>query len=88
MSSRKPVAQIRTTNQMVEEFERVCGPLPQPNKRYVRADGDMYRFCVVGADRRIDLAQGTVAADQLPADVKAAADARRGFFPSYVDWPL
>ena len=58
--------------------------------RYVRANiknGD-YSWCEVGDDRRYDLRQGLVAADELPDDIRAAADALRGAWPGYVDWKM
>lgn len=54
--------------------------------RYVMRMGDQYLFCEVGDDRRYDLRQGTVNASELPAAVRAAADARAGFQPAYVEW--
>lgn len=63
-----------------------------PNKvrsRYVRRGVETgYHFAEVGDDRRFDLRQGTVSADELPEAVRVAADLRCGFFPSYVDWPV
>lgn len=53
--------------------------------RYVRCDGDTYRWCETDLQRR-DVRQGTVLGDQLPVAVRDAADARRRFFPSYVEW--
>lgn len=55
--------------------------------RYVRVDGDSFVWCEVGEDRRFDLRQGTCDKTDLPADVLAAAENRRGWFPSYVEWP-
>lgn len=57
-------------------------------KRYVRFDGETYLFCEVGIDRRYDLRQGTVTEDELPESIAAKARARKGFWPSYVEWPL
>jgi hypothetical protein len=56
--------------------------------RYVRNSGGEYLFCEVGQDRRYDIRQGTVSGRELPDDVRKAADARRGLWPSYVEWPL
>lgn len=58
--------------------------------RYVRANvkGGDYSWCEVGTDRRYDLRQGIVAAEELPEPIKAAADKLRGTWPGYVDWPL
>jgi hypothetical protein len=58
--------------------------------RYVRTDlNGGFWFCeVVGADRRFDVRQGTVDRDELPDWVAKEAEARSGFYPSYVDWPL
>lgn len=58
--------------------------------RYVRANiknGD-YSWCEVGSDPRWDLRQGLANADELPDDIRAAADALRGTWPGYVDWPM
>lgn len=63
----------------------------QVRSRYVRlAFDDKFRWCEVGADRSVDLRQGTVKETELPADVAAAARDRRagGVSPFYVDWPL
>ncbi|QIG75353.1 hypothetical protein EVC29_124 [Rhizobium phage RHph_Y52] len=56
-------------------------------KRYVRANGNRFAWCEVGADRRFDLRQGRCDAEDLPPDVIMAAREREGYFPSYVDWP-
>lgn len=59
-------------------------------RRYVRANiknGD-YSWCEVGDDRRWDLRQGLVAAEDLPDDIRAAADALRGTWLGYVDWKM
>jgi hypothetical protein len=58
-------------------------------KRYVRkinAEGG-YDFCEVGEDRRFDLRQGTVDADELPDSIRAAADEHYKTSRSYIDWP-
>lgn len=56
--------------------------------RYVRASAyGIYFWCEVGDDRRYDIRQGTVEPQELPEAVKAAADALRGTWPGYVDWP-
>ena len=62
----------------------------QVRARYVRANvkGGDYSWCEVGDDRRYDLRQGLVTAEELPDDIRAAADALRGTWPGYVDWPL
>ena len=58
-------------------------------KRYVmHAMDGSYCFCEVGQDRRFDLRQGTVMAAELPDSVREAADARKGYWPAYVEWPL
>jgi capsid portal protein len=57
-------------------------------KRYVQRIGDEYRFCEVGQNRRYDIRQGIVDETELPETVKTAADARSGYFPSHVEWPL
>jgi len=62
----------------------------QVRARYVgkwTVDGP-FRFCEVGDDRRYDIRQGTVDADDLPESVRLAAEARAGYIPCYVDWPL
>lgn len=48
-------------------------------KRYVRRStaAGGYDFCEVGKDRRHDLRQGTVEADELPEAVRIAADRSR-----------
>lgn len=57
-------------------------------KRYVRALGDgRYFWCEVGDDRTVDLRQGLCSARDLNPTLRAAAEARRGYFPSYVEWP-
>lgn len=55
--------------------------------RYVQRLGGEYRFCELNAARR-DIRQGVVEACELPEDVRRAADAQAGYFPSYVAWPL
>lgn len=57
-------------------------------KRYVRTDGGRYFWCEVGEDRMYDLRQGRCEPSDLPISVIEAAEARRGHFPSYVEWPL
>ena len=61
-------------------------------KRYVRAsvamDG-MYNWCIQSADKpQHDVAQGICDAEELPPEVKAAADAMRGRAFNYVEWPI
>lgn len=58
--------------------------------RYVRSDmNGGFWFCeCVGMDRRLDVRQGTVDADELPEYVIKAAKEREGFYPSYVAWPF
>lgn len=46
-----------------------------------------YAWCLRGVDRRYDIAQGTCDASDMPDDVRAAADRRRGHAFSYVEWP-
>jgi hypothetical protein len=62
------------------------------HRRYVRAvmgEPGNYRWCEVNpAQPNWDMRQGSVAGDELPDDVRAAADARLGWSPSYVEWPL
>jgi hypothetical protein len=66
-----------------------------PNKsyaRYVRKDWDgAYHWCEVGlgdeAAKRQDYRQGKADAPEIPEDIRDAADALCGYFPSYVDWP-
>jgi hypothetical protein len=47
-----------------------------------------YHFCEVGENRRYDLRQGVVRPDEIPVEVREAADKRAGFFPPWVEWPL
>lgn len=57
--------------------------------RFVRAvvPGKNYAWCVRDAlDHRYDVQQGTCDAEDLPDDVRKAADKRYGFSPSYVEW--
>lgn len=58
--------------------------------RYVRSDlSGGFVFCeVVDGNRKFDVRQGVVDADELPPYVLAAAIEREGFYPSYVDWPF
>ncbi len=58
-------------------------------KRYVRAaiGSDRYEWCMTNSTGRWDVAQGICDADDIPADVKRLADARRGQAFSYVIWP-
>jgi hypothetical protein len=56
--------------------------------RYVRRQAPgLYAFCEGGDDRRFDLRQGYVDAAEIPEAVRKAADARAGYWPSYVSWP-
>lgn len=58
--------------------------------RYVRANiknGD-YSWCEVGSDPRWDLRQGLALAEEIPEEIRAAADALRGTWPGYVEWPI
>jgi hypothetical protein len=57
--------------------------------RYVRrtcAAGG-YDWCEVGQDRRYDVRQGTVEADELSDEVRGAADENYKVSMSYVSWP-
>lgn len=57
--------------------------------RYVRSDlSGGFWFCEVAGDRRYDVRQGTVEADELPEYLIKAAKEREGFYPSYVEWPF
>mgnify|MGYP003333163162 CR=1 FL=1 len=66
-------------------------------RRYVRRDGNgVYYWAEVGTSahaqtngawHRYDYRQGIVDPSELPDDVRDAADALCGYFPSYVDWP-
>lgn len=61
---------------------------PGDGERFVRAQRfeGTYRWCIrVG---QYDLAQGTCHAEDLPADVRAAADKSCGVAFSYVAWLL
>lgn len=58
--------------------------------RYVRRNAlgdDEYSWCEVGDDRRYDLRQGGCHADDLPDDIRAAADMLRGHAFGFVPWP-
>lgn len=71
-------------------FTSVRATPDREGKRYVRAvvKGTEYAWCVQDAkDKRYDVQQGTCSADDLPADVRQAADDRQSYIPSYVDWP-
>ncbi len=59
------------------------------HKRYVRADhGGGYSWCETSSLASwYDLRQGTAEPDEIPEDIRAAADARLGYFPAYVEWP-
>lgn len=57
-------------------------------RRYVRRSSDGYQFCEVGQDRRYDLRQGTVEADEIPEAIRIKADALKGQYFGYVDWPI
>lgn len=58
--------------------------------RYVsyRASEGEFFFVEVGDDRRYDIRQGYVDAQDLPPDIRQAASDRAGFWPPYVEWPL
>lgn len=50
--------------------------------------GSEYAWCVRDKmDHRYDVQQGLCHADDLPVQVRKAADARYGEIPSYVEWP-
>ena len=52
------------------------------------AGGRRYAWIIRDAlDLRYDIQQGTCDADDLPAEVRGAADALLGHAFSYVDWP-
>jgi hypothetical protein len=57
--------------------------------RYVAKDavGAGYHWCEQCDKTRFDLAQGTCDADDLPDDVKQAADELKNTWPNYVVWP-
>jgi hypothetical protein len=71
---------------------KACHP-KRLGDRFVRAIGNCrgvtgYAWCVRDAlDKRYDVQQGTCDADDLPEDVRKAADAQRMYIPSYVEWP-
>jgi hypothetical protein len=73
---------------MIVTYQSRRYALERVRSRYVRRDGQGYTFCEVGEDRRFDIRQGRVDAAELPDDVRAAADKRAGYYPSYVEWPL
>lgn len=51
---------------------------------YVRKSGDKYFWCEMHDGW--DVRQGTAESEDLPADVRAKADAIAGNWPSYVEW--
>jgi hypothetical protein len=59
-------------------------------KRYVRriCSSGGYYFCEVGEDRRFDLRQGTVEAEELPEAVRQAADEHYKVSIFYIEWPF
>lgn len=59
-------------------------------RRYVRKDatGEGYSWCLTSPRTSFDVAQGRCDADDIPAEIRALADARRGLAFSYVDWPM
>ena len=58
-------------------------------KRYVRVDpsGGIH-WCEVGKDRRYDVRQGSAGIEDVPEGIFAAAKAKCGSWPSYVEWPI
>jgi hypothetical protein len=57
--------------------------------RFVRTVrlGEHYAWCIRDSkDHRYDVQQGFCDREDLPDDVRRAADARYGFIPSYVEW--
>ena len=60
-------------------------------KRYVYCSSvkdQRFRFFEVGEDRRYDLRQGNVTADELPDDVRRASEGQSGMAQGYVEWPF
>ncbi len=59
-------------------------------KRYVRRSSAAggYDWCEVGQDRRYDIRQGTVEADELADAIRTAADEHHKVSMSYIDWPF
>ena len=57
-------------------------------RRYARCGPDGYEFCEVGKDRRYDLRRGTVEPNELPEAIRLKADALKGQYFAYVDWPI
>lgn len=59
-------------------------------KRYVRRSSAAggYDWCEVGQDRRYDIRQGTVEADELSDAIRTAADEHYKVSMSYIDWPF
>ncbi len=59
--------------------------------RYVRlslpGEQGAYRWVEVGEDPRYNVREGNAEAHELPEEVRAGADARKGLFPAYVEWP-
>jgi hypothetical protein len=74
-------------------YSAAIGGRRKPGDRFVRAIGNCrgvtgYAWCVRDAlNHRYDVQQGTCDAEDLPEDVRKAADARRMYTPSYVEWP-
>lgn len=69
-------------------------PHPFKLERFVRAlsrpmiDEPPYYWCARDPDTKLDFQHGRCDAVDLPPEVRSAADALKGYFPSYVPWPL
>ena len=62
-------------------------------RRYVRFDGDEFRWCECNAPdaksgHRWDIRQGTCDESDLPSEVAVAARRLQYTYPSYVEWPM
>lgn len=60
-------------------------------KRYVycvSVNQQRFTFCEVGEDRRYDLRQGIVSANEIPDDIRRAAETQSGQAYGKVEWPL
>ncbi len=71
------------------QSEKPLKPRDGELKRYVRKDvtGAGYSWCEKQRESRWDYAQGTCEASDLSEEIRAAADAQRGQYFGYVDWP-
>lgn len=73
---------VKTTYRS-SQYKTLTGKEP----RYVRRGALAYVWCIVDPKTRLDVRQGTAEARDVPADIRAAADAQQGKAFSYVEWP-